>query len=558
MGREWWKQAVFYQIYPRSFKDSNGDGIGDLPGIISKLDYLNDGTQGSLGVDAIWLSPVYPSPQHDFGYDVSDYCAIDPLFGTMEDFELLLQEAHRRDIRVIMDLVVNHTSDQHPWFKESRSSRENPQRDWYIWCDGRGPRNRPPNNWRNHFFGSAWQWDEATGQYYLHSFLKQQPDLNWFNPEVRRAVFEVVKFWLERGVDGFRLDVAQLYCKDEQFRNNPPFFHRERIFDSQPLIDRTFTSNLYRFFGFPEIQVKKYNWHHPETHRVLKEFRRVLDSYPNKVSVGEILGDDPCRVIAYYGTDNDELHMNFYFDLLDCRFSAAAFRRAIVRWERLLPEGSWPAYTLSNHDRVRAISRYGRGEVGDRRARLLALMLLTLRGTPFIYYGEEIGIGESRLPRHRLRDAVGLRWYPVYRGRDGARTPMQWKNCPGSGFTTGKPWLPVGPEVESRNVLSQDGDSESLLNLYRRLIWLRKKTPALNGGSFKLLTDMPEQCFVYERVWEEQNVLVVLNFSDSPQAVGYGKNRKRSRVLISTDPDRDQWKAPTPLILGPYEGCVLE
>ncbi|HHX86712.1 MAG TPA: alpha-glucosidase, partial [Firmicutes bacterium] len=245
----WWKQAVFYQIYPRSFKDSNGDGIGDLPGIISKLDYLNDGTPRSLGVDAIWLSPVYPSPQHDFGYDVSDYCDIDPCFGTMDDFDRLLQEAHRRGIRVIMDLVVNHTSDQHPWFIESRSSRKSPKRDWYIWREGRGPRNRPPNNWRNHFFGSAWEWDETTGQYYLHSFLKQQPDLNWFNPAVRQAVFEAVKFWLERGVDGFRLDVAHLYCKDELLRDNPPFFRRKRAPERQPFFDRSWTSNIYRLLG---------------------------------------------------------------------------------------------------------------------------------------------------------------------------------------------------------------------------------------------------------------------------------------------------------------------
>ncbi len=558
MCREWWQRAVFYQIYPRSFKDSNGDGIGDLPGIISKLDYLNDGTPHSLGVDAIWLSPVYPSPQHDFGYDVSDYCAIDPDYGTMEDFDLLLREAHRRGIRVIMDLVANHTSDQHPWFIESRSSRDNPKRGWYIWHDGCGPRNRPPNNWRNHFFGSAWQWEEKTGQYYLHSFLRQQPDLNWSNPQVRRAIFEAIKFWLARGVDGFRLDVAHLYAKDEHLRDNPTFFRKERVSEGQPFIDRSLTANIYRLFGFPELQVKKYNQHQPETHRILKEFRKLLDSYPGKTSVGEIISGDPRQVMAYYGENNDQLHLNFYFDLLDCRFSAAAFCRAIERWERLLPKGSWPAYTLSNHDRVRAISRYGRGETGDRRARLLALMLLTLKGTPFIYYGEEIGMRESRIPRHRLKDPVGTRWYPLYRGRDGARTPMQWENFPGAGFTEGESWLPVGPQLEKRNVSVQDSDPDSLLNFYRQLIWLRKNTAALTSGRFNLLTGVQERCFFYQREAGDQRVLVALNFSGSAQKIPLRITGEYCRMLLSTVPDRRGEGIPAPFIMEPYEGCVLQ
>ncbi|MGB4444268.1 MAG: alpha-amylase family glycosyl hydrolase, partial [Dethiobacteria bacterium] len=317
-GADWWRKAVFYQVYPRSFYDSNGDGIGDLAGIIEKLDYLNDGTPGSLGIDAIWFSPFFKSPEYDFGYDVADYCEIDPRFGTLEDFDRLVAEAHRRGIRVILDLVVNHTSHEHPWFKESRSSRDNPKRDWYIWRDGVGPRRRPPNNWRNNFFGPAWTWDETTEQYYLHSFLPQQPDLNWFNPEVRRAIDQVIRFWLDRGADGFRLDVAHLYCKDEQLRSNPPFFRRDKVEQRMPFTDRTWMMNLFSLFSLPEFQVKKYNQHHPETHRVLKEFRKTLDEYPEKTSVGEILGEDPQVIASYYGSGNDELHMNFYFDLAHC------------------------------------------------------------------------------------------------------------------------------------------------------------------------------------------------------------------------------------------------
>ena len=558
-GADWWKKAVFYQVYPRSFYDSNGDGIGDLAGIIEKLDYLNDGTPGSLGIDAIWFSPFFKSPEYDFGYDVADYCEIDPRFGTLEDFDRLVAEAHRRGIRVILDLVVNHTSHEHPWFKESRSSRDNPKRDWYIWRDGVGPRRRPPNNWRNNFFGPAWTWDETTEQYYLHSFLPQQPDLNWFNPEVRRAIDQVIRFWLDRGADGFRLDVAHLYCKDEQLRSNPPFFRRDKVEQRMPFTDRTWMMNLFSLFSLPEFQVKKYNQHHPETHRVLKEFRKTLDEYPEKTSVGEILGEDPQVIASYYGSGNDELHMNFYFDLAHCRWKAGAFRRCVERWERLLPVEAWPAYTLSNHDIVRAISRLGGGKHGDERARLLAMLLLTLRGTPFIYYGEEIGMKEARLPRRLLQDPVGKKWYPFHRGRDGCRTPIQWSGGPGAGFTTGEPWLPVGPEVEKRNVAAQEKDPASLLNFYKKMTWLRKELPALLTGSYRSVTHgVPGDCYLFLRQSEEQKLLVALNFSPRRRKLALPPQFLPARLLISTDQSRPAKTLHQSPALGPHEGCLLQ
>ena len=555
---DWWKKAVFYQIYPRSFMDSNGDGFGDLQGIIDRLDYLNDGTPASLGIDAIWFSPFFPSPDRDFGYDVADYCAIDPRYGTMADFDRLVEEAHRRKIRILLDLVMNHTSSEHPWFQESRSSRNNPKRDWYIWRDGRGPGKRPPNNWRNNFFGPAWTWDEKTGQYYLHSFLKEQPDLNWYNQEVREAVFAVVRFWLDRGVDGFRLDVAHLYCKDPELRNTPPYWRRRKPAESLPAGDRTLIMNLFYYLGAPEFQVKIYNEHHPETHRVLKELRRVLDEYPAKTSVGEILGEDAGVLASYYGTGSDELHMNFYFDLMHCRWSAGAFRRCIERWERLLPPEAWPAYALSNHDVVRAISRYDQGGEGERRARLLALMLLTLRGSPFIYYGEEIGMKEARLPKRLLKDPVGRKWYPLHRGRDGARTPMQWSDSPAAGFSSGTPWLPVGPEIGKRNVAAQDSDPASLLNFYRRLIWLCKDLPVLQQGAYRsLVAGVPADCYCYLRELAGSKAAVALNFSRAPRTVDLSPEGRSWRLALSTDYRRTGESGISTLKLGPGEGCLL-
>ncbi len=595
MDPGWWKKAVFYQIYPRSFLDTSANGMGDLAGIISKLDYLNDGNPDStdaLGVDAIWFSPFFPGPDHDYGYDISDYCAIDPRFGTMADFELLVKEARRRGIKLILDLVVNHTSFQHPWFKESRSSRDNPKRDWYIWKDGRGRANKPPNNWRNSFFGSAWSWDEKTEQYYLHSFLREQADLNWYNPQVREAVADVIRFWLDRGVDGFRLDVPHIYCKDRHFRNNPSFLANLGEFLRLPLGDRSLFANLYSFFCLPELQARKYNMHQPETHQVLKEFRQVFDAYPAVTSVGETIGEDPALIASYYGEKGDELHMNFFFELIYCRWKAGAFRRCLDRWEKALPAGAWPAYFLSNHDRPRTASRYGAGVKGERRARILAMLLLTLRGTPFLYYGEEIGMLEAKLTREELRDPFGIRWYPIYPGRDGCRTPMQWDSSPKAGFTKAEPWLPVGPEHEKLNVAGAGKDPRSHLNLVKRLIRLRKQSPAMLEGEYEAITaGIPGNCFAYSRKLiqghknsvvpgpdgasdqtdactatrstsrqgeEGEELIIVLNFSSRPQKIALKRLKGAERLLLSTDSDRSPEMINGYLQLDPEEGCILE
>jgi alpha-glucosidase len=536
-----------------------GNGIGDLQGIIEKLDYLNDGTANSLGIDAIWFCPFFVSPDLDFGYDVADYCAIDSCYGTRQDFDRLLKEAHKRNIKIMLDLVLNHTSDEHEWFKESRSTRDNPKRDWYIWRDGREPRNRPPNNWKNNFFGSAWTWDDKTGQYYLHSFLKEQPDLNWFNPEVREAVYKVIRFWLDLGVDGFRLDVAHCYCQDEEFRDNPSVFHRLKRIRRGRFWDRPLVVSVFQMLELPELQDKIYSRHHPETHKILKEFRKILDEYPDKTSVGEVNSENPDIVASYYGEKNDELHMNFYFALTQCRWKAGAFRRSVERWERNLPASAWPAYTFSNHDIMRAISHYGQKGQENKRARLLAMLLLTLRGTPFIYYGEEIGMKEAKLQRAALRDPVGIKWFPFYRGRDGARTPMQWTGGKNAGFTTAQPWLPVGPEVETRNVAVQEKDPDSLLSFYKRAIHLRRSLPALQAGSYTSITaGVARDCYFYMRELGDVRILVALNFSNGRRKYDLGFASGGSSFLLSTEPHRKVGEVNGQLFLEPFEGCLLQ
>ena len=481
--RDWWKRAVFYQIYPRSFADSNGDGIGDLPGITAHLGHLNDGTPDSLGIDAIWISPFYRSPMADFGYDVADYRDVDPVFGTLADFDRLLAAAHERGIRVIVDFVPNHSSDRHPWFLESRSSRTNPKRDWYVWADP-APGGGPPNNWLSHFpIGSAWTRDEATGQYYLHSFLAAQPDLNWWNPEVRAEMEATLRFWLDRGVDGFRIDVAHMMLQDPELRDNPePLTFESRRMDE--------------------------DW--PEVHEIHRSWRRLLDSYGDRMAVGEVWILVPERVARYYGDANDELHLAFNFAFLRQPWVASSFREAADLFESLLPEGAWPDYTLSNHDVHRARSRYdsdpgsGRGPVGQARARVAAMMLLTLRGTPFMYFGEEIGQADAEIPPDRALDVEG---------RDPERAPMQWALGRGAGFTTGDPWLPIGSEAPLVNVAAQRDDPASMLSLYRRLIWHRKGSAPLLHGSYRSLA-APEGVFAYLREVPGESLLVALNFTD--------------------------------------------
>jgi alpha-glucosidase len=502
--RTWWQDAIIYQIYPRSFQDTNGDGVGDLPGVTQRLDHLRE-----LGVDALWLSPIFPSPMRDFGYDVADYTAISPDFGTMDDFRALLAAAHARGLRILLDLVMNHTSDQHPWFQASAASRENPKRDWYLWRDsrqGRGGRRLPPNNWQSVFGGSAWQWDERTGQYYLHSFLKEQPDLNWRNPEVRAAMMEVIRYWLDLGVDGFRLDVANCFVKDETLRDNPRRTLGLRPYDRQ--------RHLYDLNQLENLDV-------------MRQIRTAVDAYTGRVTIGEIHALPPgdTALSAAYYAEGEGLHMAFDFAFLFSPWRAQAFAAAIDRWERALdPDHEpylWPNYALSNHDQPRAISRYATGseEVTQARARVAAALLLTLRGTPFIYYGEEIGMRNGRIPRRHIQDPIGKRYWPIYKGRDAERTPMQWSAEPHAGFTTGAPWLPVNPDIVRANVAALRDDPASLLNWYRALIALRRSEAALRTGSYRRLSAPRSQTLCYLRETGEQRIFVVLNFAHGSQTV---------------------------------------
>jgi len=486
----WWKEGVIYQVYPRSFQDSNGDGTGDLRGLINRLDYLNDGTEKSLGADAIWLSPFYPSPMHDFGYDISDYCDIDPVFGSMSDFDELIVQAHRRNIRLILDLVVNHTSDQHPWFIDS-SHPGSAKADWYIWHEGR----KPPNNWLGCLGGKGWSYHPRRQAWYYHSFLPQQPDLNWRNPAVKEAVKNIIAFWLNKGVDGFRLDVVNLFYKDAALRSNPvDWFRIGRPYDRQRHI---------------------YDRDRAEMHPLLQELRQWVDHWPERMMVGEILlepGASSEIPASYYG-DNDELHLAFNFDFFHQPFSAQAFRQVIQRWEKALGENNWPNYTLSNHDFMRHSSRY-RGSHQIARMKLLAAMLMTLRGTPFLYYGEEIAMPEQPVKKKEMKDPVGLRYWPLHPGRDGCRRPMMWSDNPAD-FSAVKAWLPNQPETEF-SVSFQEKRPDSLLNWYRRLIYIRRQSAALHKGQQQLLP-AHEHVLAYLRSEGEEKQIILLNFSAQTQ-----------------------------------------
>jgi len=531
---DWWKRGVIYQIYPRSFADSNGDGIGDLPGIIEKLDYLAD-----LGVDAIWLSPIHPSPMADFGYDVSDYRGIDPVFGTLADFDRLVGEARRRGIRVVMDLVLNHTSDRHRWFLESRSSRDNPRRNWYIWRDGRG--GGPPNNWMASFGGGAWEWDAPTGQYYLHSFMREQPDVNWRNAELKEAMFAAVRFWLDRGVAGFRLDVINWLIKDEMLRSNPfGFGPTPRPYDLQKhLFDRN----------------------RPETHPIIRELRALVDSAGERMLVGEVYSEppgDPALSASYLG-QGDELHLAFDFSLLFSKWSAARFFRSVDRWAQALPPGGWPCHVLSNHDQRRSAGRLARGSrsEADARARVAAVLLLTLRGTPFLYYGEELGMRDGRIRRSEIVDPIGKRYWPLNRGRDAERTPMPWTDAENAGFTSGRPWLPVDPEHRKSNVELQARDPASLLNFYKRLIALRRERRALTAGEWIPAATGKRGVIAYYRVAGDERLFVALNFVRSPRKVAL-EAPGDWRVLCSSRRAAGETQSGLALSLGPYEATIWE
>ncbi|MGO9603270.1 MAG: alpha-amylase family glycosyl hydrolase [Candidatus Binataceae bacterium] len=502
MASEWWRRAVFYQIYPRSFADSNGDGIGDLDGITAHLDYLNDGTDRSLGIDAIWLSPINPSPLKDWGYDVSDYCDVHPDLGDLASFDRLVREARRHGIEIILDLVPNHTSDQHRWFRESRSSRINPKRDWYIWKPGTP--DRTPNNWVSVFGGPAWKWDDATGEWYLHLFLEGQPDLNFRNPEVVAAMQDVIRFWLQRGAGGYRIDVVHGMIKDAQFRDNPPL--TEVVWGRQADIDLK--------------QDHVYDADQPEVHEIIRGFRRVLNEFGDRLMVGEAWPRDNESLALYLRPD--ELQQVFNFRFVFCPWNAARFRHQVDEIERLIPRPSWPTWTLSNHDFPRHITRYGQGAASAARARLAAVMLLGLRGTPFLYYGEEIGMPNVAIPRARWLDPVG---------RDGCRTPMQWANARGGGFTSApRPWLPLG-DCAAVNVAKQMDDPHSMLSFYRRAIRIRRASPALATGNIHLDADAPEGCIAFSRDTAGSRAMVALNFAEEPREVRVPSGK----IVLSSD-----------------------
>ena len=536
----WWQRAVVYQVYPRSFADSEGDGVGDLAGIIGHLDHLE-----WLGVDAIWLSPFYPSPMADFGYDVADYTGVDPVFGTLDDFDRLVAGAHARGIRVVIDLVPNHTSDRHPWFLESRSSRDNPRRDWYVWADPR-PDGGPPNNWLSSFprAGKAWTFDEPTGQWYLHSFMPEQPDLNWWNPEVREAMDDVMRFWLDRGVDGFRVDVAHKMAHDPELRDNPLIeLDEEDLGESQEARDS-------RFAKLKAVPRRDEDW--PEVHEILRRFRRTLDAYDDRMAVGEVYLLDLERLARYYGSGQDEFHLAHNFVFQSQPWKAEAFRAVVDEFSGLLPADAWPAWMLSNHDVSRIASRYDEGGNGQARARVAAMLLLTLRGTPFVYMGDEIGQADGEIPAGRVVDVDG---------RDPERTPVQWDGSPGAGFSPGaaaEPWLPVGPEAARVNVAAERDDPASMLTLYRRLIWSRKGSPALHGGGYRSLPDAPGGCYAYLRTAGDERLLVALNFTGEELEYPVG-GHQRGRLELSTDPSRPtgQELSLGPLRLGPDEGAVV-
>lgn len=539
----WWKHAVFYEIYPRSFKDSNGDGVGDLNGITSKLDYLK-----GLGVDAVWITPFYPSPQVDFGYDVSDYEAVDPQFGTLADFDRLVREAHKRKIRVVIDFVLNHTSDQHPFFKEARSSKTSPKRDWYIWHDPK-PDGSRPNNWSSSFGPVAWTLDEQTGQYYYHYFYPQQPELNWRNPEVEKRMFETVRFWLKRGADGFRLDAVNYLYEDPQLRDNPV------------LPELRFGSTT------EHEQEKKYNRDLPEVQDAVVRLRAFNDSLnPESVLVGEAYVPKWEELMRYYGPGDNGVHLPFNFFLVmepaRSKLDAKIFRDVIGQSERALA-GRWTTYVLSNHDIPRHYDRLGDGQHNDLIARLTATMLLTLRGSPFLYYGEEIGMVTTE-PKtvEEVRDPVGKRYWPLRKGRDGERTPMQWDATANAGFTTGTPWLPAPPGYRERNVAAEERDPDSLLNFYKRLIALRRRTPALFGGDYENVGDDPH-VYAYRRRVGWQTVIVALNMSGESRSFRLptrpGDGPAAYRVALSNVRGRATGRGVFgEMILAPFEAVILE
>jgi alpha-glucosidase len=532
----WWQHGIIYQIYPRSFKDSNGDGIGDLQGIMSRLDYLT-----WLGVDALWLSPFYPSPMADFGYDITDYCNVDPIFGDLETFAALVEQAHQRELKIIVDFVPNHTSDEHPWFLGSRSSLQDPQRDWYIWADPR-PDGSPPSNWLSVMGGSAWEWDASTSQYYLHTFLTKQPDLNWRNPALKAAMVAIIRFWLDRGVDGFRVDAAHYILKDPHLRDNPPNLSQQRA--------------LHKPMGDYDSQLHLYDNGHADVHTVYRELRHLLDRYSATracMLMGEVHIFDRQVWASYYGADLDELHMPFNFGLVSAAWNAQAIRQSVDALEAHLPPGAWPNNVLGNHDEPRIINR-----VGPALARIAMLLLLTLRGTPTLYYGDEIGMHDGDIPPERVSDPMEKNKPGLGLGRDPGRTPMQWDRSINAGFCPAgtEPWLPLPTDFQQINVEIERDDPHSLLTLTRLLIELRRSTPALATGSYRPIEGVPAGCFVFLRQSSGQCYLIALNFSGQEQILKLPE-MSNGRIVLSTYLDRQEPIDLAFLRLRSYEGNVI-
>lgn len=529
----WWQTGIIYQIYPRSFQDSNGDGIGDLRGIMSRLDYL-----AWLGVDAIWISPVYKSPMADFGYDVADYRTIDPMFGTLEDFDELLAKAHEHGLKVVLDFVPNHTSDQHAWFVEARAGKDNPKRDWYIWRDPKAD-GTPPNNWLSYFGGPAWTLDEASGQYYLHNFLPEQPDLNYRNPAVKEAVFEDLRFWLERGVDGFRVDVIDRMLKHPDLLDNPT--------------NANYVTGRDNPVG---ALLRKHSEAGEGIHELIQEFQAVLKSYGDRVSIGEIAYyDNPSDMASFYGAHaSQEIDLPFNFGLIMLPWNANVIRSHVDAYDSSIPAHGWPNYVMSNHDQHRTASRVG----GEAQARAAAVLLLTLRGTPTLYYGEELGMANVLIPQHLVQDPQGKN-IPGYT-RDVARTPMQWDASPHAGFSTVEPWLPLAENYQTVNVAVQEEDPHSVLSLYHRLIAYRRRTPALTMGSYYLADYPPEDCFIYLREHEGQRCLIAINFAAEARTLVLAgiNDAETGSLIISSQMDRAGDVDLRGLELRPYEAIVLE
>ena len=522
-GSDWWREGVVYQVYPRSFQDSNGDGIGDLRGVIDRLDYLQ-----WLGVDAIWLNPITASPDADMGYDVADYCAVQPAFGDLRTVDELIAEAGKREIKIVLDIVPNHSSDRHPWFIDARSSRTSPHRDWYVWADPK-PDGSQPNNWLSAFGGPAWTLDRSTGQYYLHNFHPEQPDLNWWNPAVRDAFDAIYRFWFDRGVAGFRIDVAHGIVKDRELRDNPVASD-----DDPPGV---------RAHG----QRTVYNMERPEVHDVLRRWRALADSYrPPRILLGETYVLDVRTMGRFYGT-GDELHLAFNFTFIHAPFEAPALAEVVAESELVIPDVGWPVWTASNHDVSRVMTRWAKGD--ERKLRCALLSLLTLRGTPVLYYGDEIGMPDTPLGEADLQDPLGKRSWPEPRGRDPERTPMPWSNEPGAGFTAPgiRPWLPIGAAT-ARNVTGQQGDPASTLMFVRDLIAVRRRRPDLRSGSYRQLPSPP-------RAWawlRGRGTTVALNLSDQPLRIP----GVAGTVVISTTRSRDGERIDGALSLRPWEGAI--